>query len=439
LEDVFSSEELEIVARQTGFCIRASKVTPSVFLDLLMNDIGSEKPGSLTHIAIEALSEHDIVVSKQGIDKKFNDKTLAFVKCLIEKQLSVKLDQQIEEGWLSSFTRVTIKDGTRFDLPEEYKDYLPGSGGSASKAGACIQFEFDFKSGQINHLGVTGSSRPDVKDAVEVLDTVAQSDLVIRDLGYYAFDSFSNISAKGAFYISRLRPKAIVYEMNGVILERLDFKKLYAKMKKKKLSHLDKPVFIGAEKMPVRLSIELVPEAVYEQRIRKTVKVQQKKGYKTSEDYKFMCRFNLFITNVPEEALPIEVISTLYKIRWQIELIFKIFKSTIGIHHTTKMKYERWLCLLYVKLLIMIINWNIILTQRNYAYKWKGKLLSLSKCFKTLIDNTNRFRAAIKQGVKGIRGYMIWVEKILKQNHWLEKKNKTIGLEDLLHNVLQIK
>lgn len=427
------------MARQTGFCIRSSKLTPSVFLDLLMNDIGSEKPGSLTHIAIEALSEHDIVVSKQGIDKKFNDKTLAFVKCLIEKQLSVKLDQQIEEGWLSSFTRVTIKDGTRFDLPEEYKDYLPGSGGSASKAGACIQFEFDFKSGQINHLGVTESSRPDVKDAVEVLDTVAQSDLVIRDLGYYAFDSFSNISGKGAFYISRLRPKAIVYEMNGAIIERLDFKKLYAKMKKEKLIRLDKPVFIGAEKMPVRISIELMPEAVYEQRIRKTVKVQQKKGYKTSEDYKFMCRFNLFITNVPEEALPIEVISTLYKIRWQIELIFKIFKSTIGIHHTTKMKYERWLCLLYVKLLIMIINWNIILTQRNYTYKWKGKLLSLSKCFKTLIDNTNRFRAAIKQGVRGIRNYMIWVEKMLKENHWLEKKNKTIGLEDLLHNVLQIK
>lgn len=439
MEEVFSSEELETVARKTGFCVRKSKVEPSVFFDLLMNDIGSEKPGSLTHMAIEALSEHDIVVSKQGLDKKFNDETLAFLKCLIEKQLSVKLDQQIEAGWLNSFTRVTIKDGTRFDLPGEYKDYLSGSGGSASKAGACIQFDYDFKSGQINYLDLTASSRPDVKDAVEVLNTVAGGDLVIRDLGYYAFDSFVNISDKGAFYISRLRPKANVFEMKEGILQRLDFKKLYAEMKKKKLSQLDKPVFIGStEKMPVRLSIELMPEAVYEQRIRKTIKVQQKKGYKTSEDYKFMCRFNLFITNVPEELLPIEIISTLYRIRWQIELVFKIFKSIIGIHHTTKMKYERWLCLLYVKLLIMLINWNIILTQRNYTFKWKGKLLSLNKCFKTLIDNIGRFRAAIKQGERGIRRYMQWVDKILKENHWLEKKNKAIGLEDLLYNVLQI-
>jgi len=440
LAEAFSSEELKTIARNTGFCVRKSKVTPSAFLDLMMNDIGSEKPGSLTNIAIEALSEHEIVVSKQGINKKFNDKTLVFLKYLIEKQLSVKLDQQIEAGWLSSFTRVTIKDGTRFDLPGEYKDHLSGSGGSASKAGACIQFDYDFKSGQINYLDLTPSSRPDVKDAVEVLDTVAEKDLVIRDLGYYAFDSFVNISDKGAFYISRLRPRANVYEMNNGILERLDFKKLYAKMKKNKLSRLDKPVFIGGkEKMPVRLSIELMPEAVYEQRIRKTVKVQQKKGYKTSDDYKFMCRFNLFITNVPEKLLPIEIISTIYRIRWQIELVFKIFKSIIGIHHTNKMKYERWLCLLYVKLLIMLINWNIILTQRNYIYKWKSKLLSLNKCFKTLTDNNNRFRAAIKQGVKGIRNYMFWVDKMFKENHWLEKKKKSIGLEDLLHNVLQIK
>jgi hypothetical protein len=440
MEEVFSSEELKTVARKTGFCKRKSKVDPSVFFDLLMNDIGSEKSGSLTDIAIEALSEHDLVVSKQGINKKFNDKTLVFLKCLIEKQFSVKLDQQIEAGWLSSFNRVTIKDGTRFDLPGEYKDHLPGSGGSASNAGACIQFDYDFKSGQINHLDLTASSRPDVKDAVEVLDTVAEKDLVIRDLGYYAFDSFVNIAGKGAFYISRLRPRANVYEMNNGILEKLDFKKLYTKMKKNKLSRLNKPVLIGGkEKMPVRLSIELMPEAVYEQRIRKTVKVQQKKGYRTSDDYKFMCRFNLFITNVPEKLLPIDIISTLYRIRWQIELVFKIFKSTIGIHHTTKMKYERWLCLLYVKLLIMLINWNIILTKRNYTFKWKGKLLSLNKCFKTLIGNNNKFRAAIKQGERGIRRYLHWVDKMLKENHWLEKKKKTIGLEDLLYNVLQIK
>jgi hypothetical protein len=400
----------------------------------MMYDVSSGITKSLNQLAIEAKSEHDIDVSKQGIDKKFNDHTLNFLKLLIEKQLTVELDHQIEAGWLSPFNRVTIKDGTRFHLPEEYKDYLPGSGGSASKAGACLQFEFDLKSGHVIDLILTPANRPDVKDAVEVLDTVESNDLVIRDLGYYAFPSFSNISSKGAFFISRLGSKTNSYEMKKEKLQKLDFKALYYEMKRHQLSRVTKEVLIGAEaKIPVRLVIELMPDAVYEQRMRKTCKLHKKKGYQTSEEYKFMSRFNLFITNAPKEMLPDEVVSALYRMRWQIELIFKIWKSVIGIHHTRKMKYKRWLCLLHFKLLLMIVNWNIIMTQRNHLYRRKGKLLSLNKCFKTLFDNSYRLRDALKLGLKGITKFIFWAEKILNENHWLERKNKSMGLEKIFY------
>ena len=213
-------------------------------------------------------------------------------------------------------------------------------------------------------------------------------------------------------------------------LQKLDFKALYYEMKRHQLSRIYKDVFIGTDaKIPVRLMIELMPDAVYEQRMRKISKLHKKKGYQTSEEYKFMSRFNLFITNVTKEVLPDEVVSALYRMRWQIELIFKIWKSVIGIHHTRKMKYKRWLCLLHFKLLLMIVNWNIIMAQRNNIYRQKGKLLSLNKCFKTLFDNSYRLRDALKLGLRGIAKYICWAEKILNENHWLERKNKSLGLE----------
>lgn len=409
-------------------------MSPSSFFDIMMYDASSDNSKSLNQLAIEAMSEHDIGITKQGIDKRFNDQTLDFLKHLIEKQLSVKLDQPIEAGWLGSFNRVLIKDGTRFDLPEEYQDRLPGSGGSASKAGACLQFEYDLKSGSITDLKLTPSNRPDARDAKEVLDTVAKNDLVLRDLGYYAFAAFNNIISKGAFFISRLCFSTVVFEKRRGKFQRLDFKDLYAYLQEHQLSRIERDVFIGVkEKIPLRLVIELLPEAVYEKRSRNNRKVEKKKGYQPSEEYLFASRFNLFITNVPPEILPEAVVSQLYRMRWQIELIFKVWKSVIGIHHARRMKYTRWMCLLYFKLLLMVINWNAIMVQRGLMYSQKGQLLSLNKCFKTLFDNTFRLRTALKQGLPGIKKFIQWVAKTLNENHGLERKKKSRGLEKIFY------
>ena len=147
-----------------------------------MYDSSSAKSKSLNQLAVESISAHDIRISKQGIDKRFNNQAVDFLKILIEKQLSVELRQQIEPGWLSLFNRVIIKDSTRFEIPEVYKDYLPGTGGSSSKAGACLQFEYDIKGGGITDLSLTAGNKPDNSNASNVLDTIASNDLVTRDI-----------------------------------------------------------------------------------------------------------------------------------------------------------------------------------------------------------------------------------------------------------------
>ena len=403
-----------------------------MFFDLLLYDVGSGKSKSLNQLIIEAKSEHGIELSKQGLDKKFNDDALHFLKRLIEKQLAAKLNHQLETQWLKKFTRVTLKDGTRFDILDKFKDMLPGSGGSASKAGACIQFEFDLKTGTIIELDITPANRPDNKEASEVLDDVAEGDLVIRDLGYHIYASFLNIIKKKAFFISRLHPKTPVYILKNGFYQRLDFKKLYHKMKSNGEGWKCISVFIGADKMPVNMTMEIVPEAVHERRIRNAKKNNSKKGRKTSEEYNYLTRFSLFITNIPKKDLPPRIISTLYRIRWQIELIFKIWKSIFCINHKTSMKFKRWLCLLYVRLLIMIINWNIIMNRRNYLYRCSGDILSLNKCFKTLFENSDRLRKALKKGMSEVRKLLSWADKILDKNHWLEEKKNSKSFKKIL-------
>ncbi len=406
---------------------RKSKLNPFVFFDLMMYDSSARSSKSLNQLAIEAQSSHNVEISKQGVDKRFSDCAVSFLKLLIERQLQCELNRQLDSSWLDLFNRVVIKDSTRFELPEQYAEHLPGSGGAASKAGACLQFEFDFKSGQIIDLNLTAANRPDVTDSLQTLSLVGPNDLIIRDLGYFAFKSLLNIAEKEAFFISRLRPKIIVYELNAGELQPMDFGVLYRRMKKYGLNRIEKNVFIGTEpKIPVRLVIDLLPEEIYQQRVRKADKKRKSQGCKSSEKFKLMSRFSLIITNIPEDILPVHAITAIYRTRWQIELIFKIWKSILGVDHIRNMKYSRWLCILYFKLLMMIVNWSIIMNKRPLIYKKTAKLLSLIKSFKTLFDNIYRLRIELKKNSPGLVHFMAWAEKILSRNHWLERKKTSL-------------
>lgn len=384
-------------------------------------------------MAIETKSVHKVDISKQGIDQRFNESALKYIQSLMSKTLSTQVSQFIENGWLKFFNRVNVKDSSKFDLPAKLKDKLPGFGGSASKSGVCIQYEFEIKSGNVNDLTITPANRPDTKDALATIDAVKKGDLTIRDLGYFALKYFIAAKKVGAFFLSRLNAKIIVYQMNGNAFEELDFGQLYQKMKKNKIERLEKEVYIGRdEKLPVRLVIELMPDEVFSTRMQKVNKYNKKKGHQTSQDYRNRARLNLFISNVPLDVLDGEAIAKIYRIRWQIELVFKIWKSIFGLDNITPMKYERLMCTLNARLLLVLVNWETFMVQRGLLLRRTGKLLSIIKCFNTLKDNSEKLRHILVKGGEGIKQWINWVIEIFESKHWLERKKNKLGLAEIL-------
>ena len=100
------------------------------------------------------------------------------------------------------------------------------------------------------------------------------------------------------------------------------FKALYQDMKAKGLSSMEMTVLVSkGKKKRCRLVITIMPEEEYQKWIRKVNKKNKETGHTTSEDYKARVWFNLFITNVPAELLSGEKLYTLYRLRWQIELL----------------------------------------------------------------------------------------------------------------------
>lgn len=389
-------------------------------------------------MAIETKSVHNVDISKQGIDQRFNKSAIEYIQSLISKALSTQISKMIEIGWLSCFSKVNILDSSKFDLPAILSRFFPGFGGTASKAGACIQYDFELKAGVVNDLTLTQAKSSDSKYALDRMYSVKKGDLTVRDLGYFVLKYFKVAEAAGAFFLSKLNSKITVFEAKEDVLKELDFERLYKTMKRNRVNKLDMKVYIGTnEKFPVRLVAELMSDEVLNARIMKVNKYNKKKGYKTSKQFRDRARFNLFITNIPFDKINGEAIAKIYKVRWQIELVFKIWKSIFGLDNINPMKYERLMCILNARLLLVLINWETFMIQRGRLFEKTGKLLSILKCFKTLKENSWWLRNILIGGIRDLGKWLIWVGNIFDSKHWLEKKKNKLGLEEILYlNIL---
>ena len=393
----------------------------------------NEGSKSLNQCAVETKNKHRLSISKQGLDQRFNAQSVLFIKTLFEEQLKQQIKSKVSSPVLDKFNRVLIKDSTRFDIAEQHKEKYPGSGGSASKAGMSIQYEFDLKDGMVVDMTLTPSVRQDSTDALQTQGKITENDLVIRDLGYFSLEVFEQITKNQAFFLSRLSPSVSVYENQNGSTAELSYKQLYEQMIESGQTTIEINAIIGQKKrMPARLIIHLLPEGVYNERMRRVNKQHQKKGRKASGSYKEYARFSFYITNVPFEAVSSTQLMLLYRLRWQVELVFKVWKSIFKLDKIGKMKLDRFLSLLYAKLLWVIINWGVVMNLKYVFHDVLHRILSMYKSFQTIKENFERFRNELMK--RKVRGYIIvnWLVETLSEKHWLEKRKNRIGYEDIL-------
>lgn len=385
---------------------------------------------SLGQLSGEAAVSYGIEITKQGLDSRFDNKAVCYVKSILEEVIANQIGEPLEPCFLSKFSRVRIKDGTRFDLPQRLREYFPGYGGkNTSDAAACVQYEFDLKSRCLLDLDVTSAKRTDYQDAREKVSEIEKGDLVIRDLGYFSIAVLMSIAEKEAFFLSRLRAKMNVFDESS---REVNFSRLYSRMVMNKMPRVHINAFIGEkERFPVRMSIELVPEEVYQKRILAVEKENKKKGRKTSQEFRIRARFNILVTNVGEEDLPVENMYKLYKTRWQVELMFKTWKSTLGINKLQPMKYQRFMCLLYAKFILFLVNSQIVGMIARKLYNKEKKQLSMDKGIKTLQQHFSLTREILRAPGYKLTRYVNTMHRLLAKNHWLEKRKNKVGLDEI--------
>ena len=375
-------------------------------------------------------------ISKQSLNDRFNEKTVDFLKLLIADSLERKFKESYPSDFLNQFSSVLIQDSTSFQLPSSLVKYYDGGGGNSTGSIIRIQFEYDMKQGRITQLEITPGSLHDVVYAKNNIDKVKKNDLIIRDLGYVCNGISEQIIANSAFFLNRLRSFQTAYIMNKHDhFEKLNFSQLYDRIKKNNLSCKEIEIYLGEKKqIKVRLIVELVPEDVYQKRIHKAGIKAKKNKRQLSNEYKSRARMNIFITNVPATIIPLEKVRLVYSLRWQIELIFKSWKSIIGIARIKKVKKERFESQLLARLLLIIVTWQIFNVINSHVQKLCNmNPISYQKFNKIIRNRLESLSFAIISGKRLVKEYMNSLLRIcLKKTHEIEaKKGKMSSIHTL--------
>jgi hypothetical protein len=275
-------------------------------------------------------------------------------------------------------------------LPDALAEVWRGCGGSTTvhtAAALKLQVRLDLRTGRLEGPQVQDGRASD-RDAALPTSLPAGS-LRLADLGYWSLDELQALDAQQAFWLSRLQSTTTVYDQVG---QRWDVLTL---LEAQYADQVDLPIQLGAtHRLPARLLAVRVPQEVADQRRRKLRAAARRKGKAVSAARLALAAWTILVTNVPPELLTLREAMVLARTRWQIELLFKLWKSHGRIDESRSAKPWRVLCEVYAKLLALVVqHWLFLVSCWAYPDR------SLAKAAQTVRKHALHLASAFGNAV----------------------------------------
>jgi len=406
----------EALGGVSGFVQRKSKLTAVVFVQALVLTWLEKPTGSLTDVA-QSCSELGVDISVPGLQQRLTTAAVALLKGLFQIGLQ-QLPQlrRLPSGVLSRFEAIYLLDSTTLTLPEPLKGLFPGQDYKGSRAAAKIQLSFDYVQGTIAALDVVGGCEAD-QNCQQHVHLARPATLHLFDLGFFKQQVFETLAQAGAYFISRLQTQTGVYDPLSAAA--IDLEALLARAP----TQGDVDVALGrVSQLSVRLIFQKLPADVVAERRRQAKRKAQHKGYTCSARHLNLLAWSVFITNVPRDWLSATEVMLLYRVRWQVELIFKLWKSQAKLDVIANCGPLRFLCQFYARLLaLLVFHWLL----DDFSVDDPATELSLPKAFAIIQRYAARLRSALAQPDQRLAAVLETLQRDLHRLALKQKRRKS--------------
>ena len=378
ISEFFDKDFIEKLARETGFVQRERKLRGLDFFLLCVFTHTKQPYISLNDICGD-LMQSGVTLCKQSLQERFNEHSVEFMRQIVGEALSKKIYKS-KSPVDTDFNRIIIGDSTSFQLPEAFRSKYRGFGGGASNSAVMIQYRYNLLTHEINAIETGAGIRSETNYPI---DDLCPNDLLIEDLGYFKLSRLKQIESTGAFFLSRLRLDITVYVDKGEYFDPIDLLQIKRSLRNNQIKVLD--VFLGENLLPARLIVQKVPKKIADEKRRKLKVTKEYKKKNLSKRRSDLCDINAYITNTTEEQLPSKKVGICYSLRWQIEIIFKTWKSVFNLNKVKSMTIERFECFHYGCLMLIILSMKLTSFLRTYLYESTGFEISELKASKAIL------------------------------------------------------
>jgi Transposase DDE domain len=312
---VFSESLLNACGTDVKFCRRRRTITPFRLGLALTATCASQRVETIAdfHCGFNALFGTTITYKafyNQVAKPHFADFARTMTERLIG-EMTLKVLGFAKGRAFTQFRHIVIQDGSSFAIHDGLREVFPGRFKVVKPAAVELHTTMDL----LGDAPTTVVLTPDTTNEQAFLPEPAslRTSLLLADRGYVDLHYLRRVQEEGGFFL--IRAKA---GMNPQVVEafREDGKRLR--------SLRNKPLKTIHAKLPKRQRVEL--------------------GVRWEVDGHPLClrliiswnprtkSFCYFLTNLPPKRYPLEVICRAYKWRWQVELLFKEWKSYANLH-----------------------------------------------------------------------------------------------------------
>ena len=417
----FFQRTADRLARVSGFVQRESKVTGAHWVQTLTFGFIETPEATLNQLA-QVSADLGVSVTPQGLEDRMSDAAVQFLQAMLSESLKLfRQEQSLPVELLDRFSAVELLDSSSVGLPASMADEFPGCGGDGPEASVKVQLLVELRQGR---LAITLEAGRSPDQTYVPTPHCLPGSLRISDLGYFNVEGFAQIDQDEAFFLSRLNTQTALFDPDGG--ERID---VLAWLQSTEANRFERPVLLGLEtRLPVRLFVTRLPQEVADERRRKAQEAARRKGRTLSPRHLALLNWSLYITNAPPELLNFEEAVCLAprRVRWQIELIFKVWKSEAQLDRVAGRRRPRVLCELYAKLIGVVITHML-----SAPFRWLKRELSLTKAYQCLRRLALRLAHSLKNLSELADGLTLlqarWSKFALKD----KRKARVSSLEEL--------